>query len=190
MKKILFALTLSLLASPALAVCGDVNADDKVTAADALMTLQKAVGQNVTLTCTGGGTPTTSTTTTTLPSNRVVSEMRFRHLLVCGGNEFSATLTANSPGGRFSRSAWSGKYSAYQRLYADNTPFSGFRMTTPTCGTVRWGGSVDVPKGIFIRAQVTATSAGVALDFYNEGPLGGRATGKAKLIGSLLGDFE
>ena len=183
-------LALTLLAAPAFAVCGDVNDSGDVTATDALMVLQKAVGQNVTLTCTGGGTPTTSTTTTTLPSNPVTSEMRFRHLLTCGGRQFTATLSANSPGGKFSRTAYTAKYSSYQRLYSDNTPFSGFRMTTPTCGTVTWDGSVDVPKGIFIRAQVTATSAGVALNFYNEGPLDGRATGKAKLIGSLLGDFE
>jgi hypothetical protein len=182
MKKILLALALTLLTSPALAVPGDVNNDCEVTAADALATLQYAVGLDVDLVSCEFPT---STTTTTMPGG-VVSEMRFRHLLTCGGSNFSATLTAHSPGGGFSRSALTGAYSEYQRLYSDDTPLTQFRMTTPTCGGVTWSGSFKPPAGIKLRAQVTVAAAGIKLHFYSEGPRGKRNLHHGGLIAPLL----
>ena len=177
MKKILLVLTLTLLASPAFAVCGDVNESGDVTAADALAVLKYAVGDDVPLTCSGDA-----------PS---YSDMRFRHRLLCGGKQFTGTLSASSPGGVFSRSAFSSQYSEYQGLYEGMTPFTRWKMTTPAaCNDIAWSGSFAPPAGLKIRADVRVQGSTLILEFFNEGPLGKRARKKQEVLGTLLGVWE
>src|SRR3569832_1249242 len=60
------------------AYCGDTNNDSIVSVADALLTLRKAVGQDIDLVCSDE-----------VPENR----LSFVNTMTCGGFSFSATFT-------------------------------------------------------------------------------------------------
>lgn len=85
-----------LLATDALALCGDVSGDGEKSATDALMVLRSAVGDPVELTCAGEGP----------------SDLRFYNDFSCGSGSSVSQATFNG----FTFSADAGQTSEYQSV--------------------------------------------------------------------------
>lgn len=132
-------LLLAATSTSALAVCGDVTGDTKVTSADALRVLRRSVGQNVTLTCEPEPV-------------EYVNTLGFASMITCN----SYGVTANMTWSRHPGLTWS-SYTQYSfpvdivDKRVDDSEVSGqITMSFGACGSVTfdidaWGAYFPMP---------------------------------------------
>lgn len=111
----------------AYAVCGDVNGDQEVRAADALRVLKKAVGQNVEMICNE-----------TLP---VQNQLSFAHSVTCNNSKFTAQMEwsehSNLDWSAYTSSSFPLANSSWKRI-DDATLGGNVTIHFGNCGTVIW----------------------------------------------------
>ncbi len=181
MKKILIALTLTLLASPAFAVCGDVDESNSVTAADALRVLQASVGIDSGMVCD------------TEVCEAAFTNLRYYNQLACTSSSTGLSLgqlVTTSTADLSTFIEWetmTNSYSDY--LGVDEELGPTWFYVLGDCGSIQFDGSVTLPKDRYIVVVSNHDGENFRLQFFDEGPVGGRASETEELIGELTGFF-